>query len=89
MTRTGSYLAMNRMGMHDCSSPFLQMSFETTATFLTKAAQEGASDAQQSPSARIVLGMIDRFYLTSLIYVIYVIYVMYVMYVAYLIYRTT
>ena len=56
MTRTGSYLAMNRMGMHDCSSPFLQMSFETTATFLTKAAQEGASDAQQSPSARIVLG---------------------------------
>ena len=60
MTRTGSYLAMNRMGMHDCSSPFLQMSFETTATFLTKAAQEGASDAQQSPSARIVLGNIIK-----------------------------
>ena len=43
MTRTGSYLPMNRMGMNECSSPFLQMSFETTSTFLTKAASEGQS----------------------------------------------
>jgi RNA polymerase Rpb1, domain 5 len=41
MTRTGSYLPMNRLGMNECSSPFLQMSFETTSTFLTKAASEG------------------------------------------------
>ena len=41
MTRTGSYLPMNRQGMNECSSPFLQMSFETTSTFLTKAASEG------------------------------------------------
>jgi DNA-directed RNA polymerase I subunit RPA1 len=60
MTRTGSYLAMNRQGMHTCSSPFLQMSFETTTTFLTKAAQEGATDPQESPSARIVLGSAPR-----------------------------
>ena len=43
MTRTGSYLPMNRMGMNECSSPFLQMSFETTSTFLTKAASEGTT----------------------------------------------
>ena len=41
MTRTGSYKAMNRLGMNECASPFLQMSFETTSTFLTKAAAEG------------------------------------------------
>ena len=36
MTRTGSYVAMNRSGMMECSSPFLQMSFETTTQFLTR-----------------------------------------------------
>lgn len=60
MTRTGSYLPMNRLGMNECSSPFLQMSFETTTTFLTKASSEGASDYQQSPSARIVLGNVAK-----------------------------
>jgi RNA polymerase Rpb1, domain 5 len=60
MTRTGSYLPMNRQGMTECSSPFLQMSFETTCNFLTKAAQEGASDAQESPSSRIVLGSVPK-----------------------------
>ena len=44
MTRRGTFSAMNRNGMHDCPSPFLQMSFETTCTFLTKAALEGAVD---------------------------------------------
>jgi DNA-directed RNA polymerase I subunit RPA1 len=60
MTRTGSYLPMNRMGMNECSSPFLQMSFETTCNFLTRAAQEGARDTQQSPSARIVVGGVAK-----------------------------
>ena len=60
MTRTGSYLPMNRMGMTECASPFLQMSFETTCGFLTKAALEGSSDPQESPSARIVLGNVAK-----------------------------
>jgi len=60
MTRNGSYLAMNRIGMNDCSSPFLQMSFETTCNFLTKAAFEGLSDNQESPSSRIVLGSVAK-----------------------------
>jgi hypothetical protein len=33
--------------MLDCPSPFLQMSFETTLTFLTKAAIEGSFDNLQ------------------------------------------
>jgi DNA-directed RNA polymerase I subunit RPA1 len=60
MTRTGSYVPMNRNGMWSCPSPFLQMSFETTCTFLNKAAQEGLSDAQESPSARLVLGSVAK-----------------------------
>ena len=56
MTRNGRYMPMNRAGMQECPSPFLQMSFETTAEFLTKAAIEGLTDSQTSPSARIVLG---------------------------------
>ena len=60
MTRTGSYLAMNRIGMADCPSPFLQMSFETTCTFLTEAAQEGCKDMLESSSARIVTGSLPR-----------------------------
>ena len=60
MTRSGRYVPMNRNGMNDCVSPFLQMSFETTCTFLTKAAQEGISDNMESPSARIVLGKVPK-----------------------------
>jgi DNA-directed RNA polymerase I subunit RPA1 len=60
MTRSGGYNAMNRIGMLQCASPFLQMSFETTCTFLTKAVQEGLVDTQQSPSSRIVLGSAPR-----------------------------
>lgn len=60
MTRNGTYTAMNRIGMSDCSSPFLQMSFETTCTFLTKAAQEGLMDNLQSPSASVVLGNVPK-----------------------------
>jgi DNA-directed RNA polymerase I subunit RPA1 len=60
MTRSGSYLPMNRNGMWTCPSPFLQMSFETTCTFLNKAAQEGLSDLQESPSARLVVGSVAK-----------------------------
>ena len=41
MTRNGEYTPMNRSGMLDCPSPFLQMSFETTTSFLTRACFEG------------------------------------------------
>jgi DNA-directed RNA polymerase I subunit RPA1 len=60
MTRNGGYNALNRIGMLQCASPLLQMSFETTCTFLTRAVQEGLVDNQQSPSSRIVLGSAPR-----------------------------
>ena len=56
MTRNGSYVPMSRQGMNESSSPYVQMSFETTCQFLTRAAQEGLDDAQESPTSRIVLG---------------------------------
>ncbi|RYH32418.1 hypothetical protein EON65_00540 [archaeon] len=60
MTRFGEFTPMNRMGMMKCSSPFLQMSFETTCTFLTRAAQEGLTDNMNSASARIVTGCVPK-----------------------------
>ena len=60
MTRNGQYVPMNRAGMHECSSPFLQMSFETTCEFLTKAVCEGTSDKMESSTSRIVLGSVPK-----------------------------
>ena len=60
MTRTGDYVAMNRGGMDESSSPFLQMSFETTCGFLMKAAIEGNCDNMESSSASIVLGAVPK-----------------------------
>jgi DNA-directed RNA polymerase I subunit RPA1 len=56
MTFGGDYTPMNRTGMREMSSPFLQMSFETTAQFLTQAALNEHSDFLNSPSANIVVG---------------------------------
>ncbi|KAJ1458020.1 hypothetical protein M885DRAFT_461604 [Pelagophyceae sp. CCMP2097] len=56
MTQGGGYKAMNRNSMALASSPYLQMSFETTAQFLTSAALANGTDHLQSPSARIVMG---------------------------------
>eukprot|EP00980_Cylindrotheca_fusiformis_P031404 scaffold26312_cov137-Cylindrotheca_fusiformis.AAC.4 len=56
MTFSGDYTAMNRTGMREMSSPFLQMSFETTAQFLTQAAVTASNDMMESPSSNIVLG---------------------------------
>eukprot|EP00536_Pseudo-nitzschia_multiseries_P012011 jgi/Psemu1/260237/estExt_Genewise1Plus.C_4380015 len=56
MTFGGDYTPMNRTGMRETSSPFLQMSFETTAQFLTQAALTGGFDKMNSPSANIVAG---------------------------------
>mmetsp|Transcript_13888 Transcript_13888/g.20498 ORF Transcript_13888/g.20498 Transcript_13888/m.20498 type:complete len:1731 (+) Transcript_13888:197-5389(+) len=56
MTYTGGYQALNRIGMADVSSPFLQMSFETTTTFMTEAALTSRREPCVSPSANIVIG---------------------------------
>jgi len=60
MTRLGTYIPMNRAGMFECASPYLQMSFETTCGFLNKAAQEGLVDNMESSSSRIVLGSVPK-----------------------------
>ena len=60
MTRNGSYVPMNRMGITNCPSPFLQMSFETTCTFLSQAAQDGSTEHLESSSARIVTGSVPK-----------------------------
>ncbi|KAH8066040.1 hypothetical protein JL722_435 [Aureococcus anophagefferens] len=56
MTFNGAYKAMNRTAMAQNSSPYLQMSFETTADFLAKAAMAEGRESLASPSARIVVG---------------------------------
>ena len=48
------------MGMNSNPSPFAQMSFETTATFLTTATLSGDYDPLDSPSARIVMGQVVK-----------------------------
>ena len=56
MTFDGGFKPMSRIGMRDCSSAFLQMSFETTASFLKQAAMTRDIDTMCSPSANIVMG---------------------------------
>ena len=48
------------MGMNSNPSPFAQMSFETTASFLTTATLSGDIDPLESPSARLVLGKVVK-----------------------------
>jgi len=61
MTVQGGYTPFNRVGIGTTSSsPFVQMSFETTATFLTAAAVAGEPDTLSSPSARIVMGQLAK-----------------------------
>jgi DNA-directed RNA polymerase I subunit RPA1 len=56
MTYQGGFRALNRIGMHLASSPFLQMSFETTGAFLTESALAGDIDNLTTPSAKLVVG---------------------------------
>lgn len=56
MTHGGGYVAFNRGGMQDNTSPFMKMSFETTVGFLRDAVLEGDFDDLKNPSARIVVG---------------------------------
>ncbi|KAL9186875.1 hypothetical protein ACHAXT_010595 [Thalassiosira profunda] len=56
MTYEGDYKPMNRIGMADVSSTFLQMSFESTSVFMVDAALHKRNDPMMSPSANIVMG---------------------------------
>eukprot|EP00201_Polytomella_parva_P014628 CAMPEP_0175069470 /NCGR_PEP_ID=MMETSP0052_2-20121109/18211_1 /TAXON_ID=51329 ORGANISM="Polytomella parva, Strain SAG 63-3" /NCGR_SAMPLE_ID=MMETSP0052_2 /ASSEMBLY_ACC=CAM_ASM_000194 /LENGTH=1785 /DNA_ID=CAMNT_0016336545 /DNA_START=347 /DNA_END=5704 /DNA_ORIENTATION=- len=58
MTHQGGYRAMNRMGIESSVSPFLKMSFETAAHFLTDATLHGSVDALKSPASRICVGRV-------------------------------
>jgi DNA-directed RNA polymerase I subunit RPA1 len=58
MTFEGGYKPFNRMGIYSNTSPFQQMSFETTAKFLTNSTLIRDEDDGSSPSARIVLGKV-------------------------------
>lgn len=60
MTYQGCYTPMSRMGLADHGSPYLQMSYETTSQFLTKAALYGSTDNMNTPSARISVGELMR-----------------------------
>jgi len=56
MAQAGDLRAFNRLGMLHCSSPLLQMSYETTMQFLSTACQEDLMDNMTSPASSIVLG---------------------------------
>ncbi|XP_075712742.1 DNA-directed RNA polymerase I subunit RPA1 isoform X2 [Rhinoderma darwinii] len=56
----GVYRPLNRFGIQSSSSPFQQMTFETSFKFLKDATVSGAKDHLQSPSACIVVGKVVK-----------------------------
>ncbi|CAL8467924.1 g7462 [Coccomyxa elongata] len=58
MTHQGGYQPLNRMGIEGSASPFLKVTFETAAHFLTDATLKGATDDLASPASRIVAGRV-------------------------------
>ncbi|KXZ53087.1 hypothetical protein GPECTOR_8g79 [Gonium pectorale] len=58
MTHQGGYRACNRIGIESSVSPFLKMSFETAAHFLTDATLRGSVDDLRSPAARLCVGRV-------------------------------
>lgn len=58
MTHQGGYRACNRIGIESSVSPFLKMSFETAAHFLTDATLRGSVDDLKSPAARLCVGRV-------------------------------
>lgn len=60
MTRGGGYQAFSRMGYRANVSPFMKMSFETTVGFLKEAVMNGEGDDLAGPSAKIVVGNVNR-----------------------------
>ncbi|PNH12767.1 DNA-directed RNA polymerase I subunit rpa1 [Tetrabaena socialis] len=58
MTHQGAYRACNRVGIESSVSPFLKMSFETAAHFLTDATLRGSVDDLKSPASRLCVGRV-------------------------------
>ncbi|KAI5064715.1 hypothetical protein GOP47_0019410 [Adiantum capillus-veneris] len=58
MTHSGGFRPCNRIGIHDKSSPFLKMSFETASKFLVESTLKRQWDHLDSPSSRIILGQV-------------------------------
>jgi len=58
MTFEGGYRALNRGGISSCPSPFVRVTFETSAAFLTQSALQGEIDNLKSVSARLCLGQL-------------------------------
>ncbi|XP_040191174.1 DNA-directed RNA polymerase I subunit RPA1 [Rana temporaria] len=56
----GTYRPLNRYGMQSSSSPFQQMTFETSYKFLKDATMAGAKDDLRSPSACLVVGKVVK-----------------------------
>lgn len=56
MTFDGTYKPLNRVGMDGCSSPFQQMSFESTLKYLKNAVVYNLKDNVRSPSSSLVVG---------------------------------
>jgi len=56
MSQSGGFRPFNRRGMVNCTSPFLQMSFETTMQFCQAACQDRVKDSMQSPASAIIVG---------------------------------
>jgi DNA-directed RNA polymerase I subunit RPA1 len=56
MTQAGGFRPFNRKGMTNCTSPFLQMSYETCMQFCQAACQDRVDDLINSPASAIVVG---------------------------------
>lgn len=60
MTQAGGFRPFNRTGMMNSTSPFLQMSFETTMNFMSAACQDRITDTVASPASAIAVGLPPR-----------------------------
>jgi DNA-directed RNA polymerase beta' subunit len=56
MTKDGGFRPFNRAGLAYMSSPWLQMTFETSMSFVTQAATQKLRDDLESPAASIIVG---------------------------------
>jgi DNA-directed RNA polymerase I subunit RPA1 len=56
MSQAGGFRPFNRRGMLHCTSPFLQMSYETTMQFCQEACKDRVTDTVSSPASAIILG---------------------------------
>lgn len=56
MTKDGGFRPFNRAGLSYMASPWLQMTFETSMSFITQASTQLLRDELQSPAASIIVG---------------------------------